>query len=213
MAETSETPEKQDKAAAGAASGAAAAALRGRVDQVGAILAKSLDLAEAGLSLGVTIVSRVGAVAQEQILDRMVAAATAATATASAPPAPPAEAAPPPPTSAATPAGFGITNRLPLAPGGEVRISFSINNESMTAPKKVDLRVEGFAGDAGGAPLDAALFSVKPARRVIEPMDFEKFVLQGTVPQATPPDTYRGWVVASAESELRIPVWLTVMPL
>ena len=39
-----------------------------------------------------------------------------------------------PPASEAEPA-FGITNRLPLMPGGSVKISFSVNNDLMTEPK------------------------------------------------------------------------------
>jgi hypothetical protein len=188
---------------------AAAAELRGRIDQVGAILAKGLDLAEAGLSLGVTIVSRVGAVAQEKLLDRVAAAA----ATADHPEAPAPAAAPPAPPPAAPASGFGITNRLPLTPGGAVRISFSINNESATASKKVALQVEGFAGEATGRSIDAAGFAVKPAKKVIEPMDFEKFILEGAVPADAPPDIYRGAILVASDGELRIPVWLAVTAL
>jgi hypothetical protein len=188
---------------------AAAAELRGRIDQVGAILAKGLDLAEAGLSLGVTIVSRVGAVAQEKLLDRVAAAA----ATADHPEAPAPAAAPPAPPPAAPASGFGITNRLPLTPGGAVRISFSINNESATASKKVALQVEGFAGEATGRSIDPAGFAVKPAKKVIEPMDFEKFILEGAVPADAPPDIYRGAILVASDGELRIPVWLAVTAL
>ncbi len=203
------TREKTD----GSAQAAAAAELRGRIDQVGAILAKGLDLAEAGLSLGVTIVSRVGAVAQEKLLDRVAAAAASAAASGVAKPAeapaPPAPAAP----AGGPDSGFGITNRLPLVPGGAVRISFSINNESATASKKVALAVAGFAGDATGRSVDASGFAVKPAKKVIEPMDFEKFVLEGAVPADAPPDIYRGFVVVASDGELRIPVWLAVTAL
>src|SRR5262245_20634276 len=44
------------------------------VGQVGMIRAKGLDLAEAGVSLGVTIVNRIGTAAQQQVLERMAAA-------------------------------------------------------------------------------------------------------------------------------------------
>jgi hypothetical protein len=209
MADTKTAETAANKANAGAAE------LRGTIDQVGAILAKGLDLAEAGLSLGVTIMSRVGAVAQEKLLER-VAAATAGAATPGADIAePPAAAAPPPaaPPPAAPASGFGITNRLPVMPGGAVRLSFSINNDSATAAKKVALEVEGFAGDATGRRIDAAGFSVKPAKKVIEPMDFEKFVLEGALPADAPPDIYRGAIVVASDGELRIPVWLAVTAL
>ena len=45
--------------------------LSDKVDQVGMILSKGLDLAEAGVSLGVTIVNRIGSAAQQQVLERM----------------------------------------------------------------------------------------------------------------------------------------------
>ena len=185
--------------------------LRQRLDQIGNILAKGLDLVEAGASLGVTIVSRIGVAAQQKLREGADAAAAAGVApaqpgTAAAQPYSETE----PPASEAEPA-FGITNRLPLTPGGTVRISFSVNNDSMTEPKKVELRVEGFAGDSQGTRLDASLFTVKPPRKVIAPVDFEKFILEGPVPADAPPDVYRGTVTVVSGSELKIPVVLVVM--
>lgn len=185
---------------------APAGELRGRIDQVGAILAKGLDLAEAGLSLGVTIVSRVGAVTQEKLLDRLMTAGATVAATAGAG----AQAPAPAPPDAAPSGGFGITNRLPLTPGARVRISFSINNDSATAQKKVVLSLEGFSGDATGRNIDPKDFAIKPAKKLIEPMDFEKFVLEGAVPADAPPDIYRGYVAVASDNELRIPVWLAI---
>jgi hypothetical protein len=178
--------------------------LRQRIDQMGTILAKGLDLAEAGVSLGVTIISRVGVAAQQKIMEGLDAA--------SAPAAPESTPQPQQEQAQAEPE-FGITNRLPLTPGGTVRISFSVNNDSMTEPKKVELRVEGFVGDSGGAHLDPAQFAIKPAQKTIAPVDFEKFVLQGAVQADVPPDIYRGAVVVDSGSTFRIPVVLVVMPL
>ena len=136
--------------------------LRQRLDQVGTILAKGLDLAEAGVSLGVTIISRVGVAAQQKIREGMDAASAGqgsrqppeaeqySHSGSSAPEAEP---------------SYGITNRLPLVPGGTVRISFSVNNDSMTEPKKVELRIEGFTGDSLGAPLDPSTSRSHPPRR------------------------------------------------
>lgn len=180
--------------------------LREKVDQMGMILAKGLDLAEAGVSLGVTIVNRIGNAAQQQVMERMAAAMQREAPPESAPP-PMSEAAEPPP---AEPAAFYITNRLPLAPGGTVKVSFSINNDSMVAPKKVSLRIEGFQGETTGASLPAAAMSIKPETKAIAPVDFEKFVLRGAVPAETPPDVYFGWILVSSEDELRIPVRLVV---
>jgi hypothetical protein len=182
--------------------------LSDKVDQVGMILSKGLDLAEAGVSLGVTIVNRIGSAAQQQVLERMAAAMQ-----------PREEPAVPPspsmqgddtPASPAEPAAFYITNRLPLTPGGTVKVSFSINNDSMVAPKKVTLRIEGFQGEATGALLPAEGLSIKPETKSIAPVDFEKFVLSGAVPIETPPDAYFGWILVSSDDELRSPVRLTV---
>lgn len=195
---------------------AAGPGLRGKVDQVGSLLSKGLDLAEAGLNLGVTLVSRVGVAAQHQILERVMAQAGEAAA-AAAPQAAEAEPAPAPAPVAAAPAAesesYGISNRLPLVPGGEVRVSFSINNDSMEAPKKVALSVEGFVGDAHGRRLNPAGFAIRPAKKTIAPMDFEKFVLEGVLPPKAPPDVYRGWIVVNSDNALRIPVWLVVSSL
>ena len=93
-----------------------------------------------------------------------------------------------------------------------MKISFSVNNDSMTEVKKVDLKVQGFAGDSQKAALDPASFSIKPSQKTIAPVDFEKFVLQGAVPDSIPPDIYRGVVVVSSDNDLFIPVVLVVTP-
>jgi hypothetical protein len=190
--------------------------LRQRLDQVGTILAKGLDLAEAGVSLGVTIINRVGVAAQQKIREGMDAATApgAAAAGRGSGQSSEAEQYSPDgsPTSEPEPS-YGITNRLPLVPGGTVRISFSVNNDSMTEPKKVDLRLEGFTGDSHGASLDPTTFTVAPAQKTIAPVDFDKFIIQGTVPAEAPPDVYRGVVIVASGSELKIPLVLVVMPL
>jgi len=158
----------------------------------------------------VTIISRVSVAAQQKIREGMDAASTGQGASqppeaeqfshsgSSAPEAEP---------------SYGITNRLPLMPGGTVGISFSVNNDSMTEPKKVELRIEGFTGDAQGAPLDPSTFTVTPAQKTIAPVDFDKFVIQGTVPATALPDVYRGAVIVASGNELKIPLVLVVMPL
>ena len=98
-------------------------------------------------------------------------------------------------------------------PGGIARISFSINNDSMTDAKKVDLRLEGFTGETSGAKLDASTFTIRPPQKSIAPADFEKFVLQGDVPQNTVPDMYRGVIIVASDDELNIPVMLVITPL
>ncbi|HSB73518.1 MAG TPA: hypothetical protein VLT62_29685 [Candidatus Methylomirabilis sp.] len=233
-------PHPQDNAGAGGAEAkkrrtGEPTARRPAAEQLGAILTKSLDLAEASLSLGLTMISRVGAMAQREVIDRMAAAGGAAGAGAGAPG--DATATPGPEhvhgsagMGGTAPEGHGargevdpatmspgqayvITNRLPLSPGAPVSISFSINNDDMTTAKTVALAVEGFAGELESGRLDAAGFSVKPARKTIAAMDFEKFVLEGALPPETPPDVYHGWVVVTSGAEFRIPVRLVVLPL
>ena len=191
------------------------AELKQRLDQVGKILARGLDLAEAGVSLGVTIISRVGVAAQQKIREGIDATAASGVAPAGPEPGHPVDA--PQFSDAESPAAesesaYGITNRLPLTPGGTVKLSFSVNNDSMIEPKKVDLRIEGFTGDTQRARLDASTFTIKPTRKTIAPVDFEKFILQGSVPADVPPDVYRGAVTVESGTELKIPVVLVVMP-
>ena len=184
---------------------------RAPADQLGAILTKGLDLAEASLSLGLTVISRVGTIAQQQVLGRIPAPGPAAEAPAAAAAEDHAHNVAAPDTPAPNEGQmYCVTNRLPLAPGGSVDVSFSINNDSMTAPKPVRLRVEGFSGEAEGARIEADRFAVKPPRKTIAPMDFEKFVLSGSVPPETPPDVYDGWIVVSSGADFRIPIRLVV---
>ena len=91
-----------------------------------------------------------------------------------------------------------------------VSISFSINNDSAVAPKQVSLRVEPFTGERSGAMLPPESLLVTPASIAIAPMDFEKFVLVGAIPEMSPPDTYNGSIAVTAEDSMRIPVLLVV---
>lgn len=186
-------------------------AARGRLDQLGAIVAKGLDLAEASVGLGVTILTRVGSAAQRQLREMAPAAPVGSPlesqtdSTVGTGPHDASEGA-----AAAPESTFGITNRLPLMPGGVVRISFSVNNDSLTEPKTVELKVDGFVGDAHGERIDATAFAVAPASKTIAPADFEKFILRGQLPAQLAPDIYRGAIIVGAESELVIPVVLVV---
>jgi hypothetical protein len=181
--------------------------LKAQLTRFGEILARGLDLAEAGMSLGVTIVSTVGAAAQQKIFEQMTEAVSGA---APVPPAAPAAASPAAPPPAAEPPAYGITNRLPVVPGSPASISFSINNDSPDAPRSVSLRVEGFVGQQTGTLLAVDVFTVAPPSAVITPMDFEKFVLKGTIPPGTVPDIYHGSVLVDSETSISIPVWIVV---
>jgi hypothetical protein len=188
--------------------------LSGRAEQVGSIIVKTLDLAEAGLSLGITVLSRAGAVAQGALSDRISGDAPAgAQATATYDEAPIVEDSsdgPPPPVATADDEGFFLTNRVPLAPGGEIRVSFSITNDSLLEPKRVQMRVVALVGEQHGASIDDGAVAVRPARKTIQPVDFEKFVLTGTLPAATVPDVYRGSVIVQSTDEMSIPIRLFV---
>lgn len=177
---------------------------RMRGDQFGAILAKGLDLAEASLSLGLTMITRVGAAAQQQV-ERMASALPQEPRV--APEAPPREPAGP---ITADERQYGIGNRQPVTQGGVVRISFSINNDSVSSPKSVTLQPADFVGELEGARIAAERFSVKPQRRRIAPLDFEKFVLEGAIPPDVPSDVYHGAVVVSSGQAFSIPVRLVV---
>jgi hypothetical protein len=172
--------------------------LKARLERFGEILARGLDLAEAGMNLGLTIVSTVGSAAQQKIVEKLLDPGTEP------------EPMPPPPAAEPEPQPYGIANRLPVFPGGAVSISFSINNDSAIAPKSVSLRLEGFAPDQGGAALPADGFRLLPPEAAIAAMDFEKFVIEGTIPAGTRPGTYRGHVLVASDTNIVIPVSITV---
>ena len=181
--------------------------LKARLDRYGQIIAKVVNLAEAGLSLGLTVIGTVGAAAQKRLLEARVDNGVAEPAQAAAAPtvgqpAEPAEAAP----------SWGVTNRLPIVPGAPLGISFSINNDNPLAPRPVTLAVEAFVGERTGAPLPPGVLAVAPPSAVIAPMDFEKFVLQGALPPETPPDVYYGSLRVGDDGGMRIPVRLVVEP-
>lgn len=191
----------------------------GRGDQIGATFAKGLDLAEAGLSLGLTLINRFGTMMQDSVLEKFSGVMGAAT------PSPQDPASSSPRTGESAPSmspseqseglepqdpAYYIANRLPLAPGQSVHVSFSINNDSMDSAKEVKLKVDGFIGSTQGQVFPCKGFTVTPGTKTIEPMDFEKFVLKGVVPAGIPPDIYHGRIVVVSEQAIEIPVKLLV---
>ena len=185
----------------GAASPADALDLKAKMDRFGDIIGKSLDLAEIGMNLGLSLMSSFGSVAQQKIQQRLSEPFPDPSAAAQ-----PAQPAPAP----SAPQAFALTNRLRAEPGGAVSITFSVNNESGTEPKPVALSVEGFAGDRSGRFLPAETLQVSPASHVIKAMDFDKFTLDGTIPADAVPDTYRGAVVVISDETIRFPILLVV---
>jgi fructose-1-phosphate kinase PfkB-like protein len=41
-------------------------------------------------------------------------------------------------------------------------------------------------------------------------MDFERFVLTGSIPADAPEDSYNGWILVDGDEQMRIPVVLLV---
>lgn len=192
----------------------------GHGEQIGTTFAKGLDLAEAGLSLGLTLINRFGTMMQDSVLEKFSGVMDAAT-TSSQESAPSSSrssrdsVAPVP--SSEHPEGiepqdpaYYIANRLPLTPGKPVHVSFSINNDSMDSARSVKLKVDGFIGSTQGQGFPGKGFTVSPGSKTIAPMDFEKFILKGLIPADLPPDIYHGRILVMSEQAIEIPVKLLV---
>jgi hypothetical protein len=76
----------------------------------------------------------------------------------------------------------------------------------------VALSVQPFTGERSGAMLPPECLQVVSSSATIAPMDFEKFVLSGTIPPTSPADVYHGSIAVSAEDTMRIPVVLVIEP-
>ena len=215
-------PGSKPKPKTRASAGAKTPANGGSETQIGSLMSKSLDLAEASLTLGMNFVQRLGSTVQDQVIGRLaqVGQSFAQGAAAAPPPEPPRTAntnanaganadAQPQPKSPGFKPFAGVVNQQPLFAGSPIRVSFSINNDSQSAVKKVALKLEGLLGEVHGGTLTAAL-AVEPPAAAIAPMDFEKFVIRGLVPMGTRSDAYQGWIVVSGDEELRIPLRLAI---
>jgi len=199
-------PENQEQSQADHATSATAQESPGPGSQLTALASKLIDLADAGVGLGINMISLINSYAQHQLKADSPEAADAP---------PPSQQPVPREQSAARPAGeraYCIVNRTALQPGGSVRVAFSINNERPDVSRHLHVSVLGFTGATSGASLPQDHFSIDPSERVIEPVDFDKFVLTGSVPADAPPDSYSGWVLVSGDEEMRIPVMLLVSP-
>ena len=192
----------------------------GLTDQVGSVVSKLLELAEAGVDLGTNVLSLLNSLARNQ-LDEAVhpgegayrVAPPQGSADGPAPTGPPPHPEGPPDTAPASPdASYCIINRLPLPPGSPVQVSFSINNDLPQKKRKLHVAASGFVGAAHGFELDDRSFAVQPSEKTIAPMDFEKFVLKGKIPKSAPEDSYNGWVTVDGDEEMKIPVVLVVTP-
>ena len=171
--------------------------------QMSSLVSKFLELADAGVGLGINVISLLNTLARSQ-------AAGAAPAEQQPqgdgrPPAPPEDA-----SRAEAPRNYCIVNRRPIQSGSAVQVSFSINNDLPDAAKKLRVTARGFVGAAHGFSFDGAGFSVNPSEKLIDAMDFERFVLTGSIPADAPEDSYNGWIVVDGDEQMRIPVVLLV---
>ena len=183
---------------------------------------KGLDLAETGIGLGVNIVARLGTIFKDQVFDKISSSEMLSSVISNTsdrdnqpeteqPHYP--EETQPPTTGEQTENAEQISylfNRLPLYSGSDVSLSFSINNDSLTSEKEIQLKIEPFVGQAQQYSIDVNAFSLTPSQIAIAPVDFEKFVIKGKIPEDAPEDTYYGWIIVSEEQTYQIPVALVV---
>ena len=171
--------------------------------QMGSLVSKVMELADAGVGLGINVISLLNTLARSQVAG--AAPAEQQPQDDERRPAPPEDA-----PHAEAPRNYCIVNRRPIHPGSAVQVSFSINNDLPDAAKKLRVTARGFVGAARGFSFDGAGFSVQPSEQLVDPMDFERFVLTGSIPADAPEDSYNGWILVEGDEQMRIPVVLLV---
>lgn len=181
--------------------------LNENVERLSGVVGKGIELAEAGLAIGARLLGSLGKVGADAVLSRVMDAPPAGASARNEPAAPQAEADTAQPSQPMT---SWITNRMPLHAGGDVRVSFSLNNDSSDGSKKIALKVSALLGTTRNGRVPEEALSVTPAQTELAPLDFEKFVLMGTLPPDIQPDTYRGVVTIEGSESFSIPVCLTV---
>ena len=195
------------------------------IDKIGILFDRGIDLVETGLELGVNLVSKLGGVASDKASDILKTQMQG-----EAPgqkesyedlirkftgqnkePEPPQPSSPPQQEQENNlPV---VSNRLPAFPGSEVKISFSIENESINESKQLKFDTVGyFIGDESNFQIEASAFKINPSKKSIAPMDFEKLVLSGKIPENAPPDIYKGLIAVSGEDQYQIPIVIIVSP-
>ena len=171
--------------------------------QMSSLVSKFMELADAGVGLGINVISLLNTLARSQVAG--AAPAEPQPQGDGRPPAPPEET-----PHAEAPRNYCIVNRRPIHPGSAVQVSFSINNDLPDAAKKLRVTAKGFVGAARGFSFDGAVFSLNPSEKLIDAMDFERFVLTGSIPADAPEDSYNGWILVDGDEQMRIPVVLLV---
>lgn len=194
--------------------------------QVEEIVNRGLDLAEVGIGLGVNIVARLGTIFKDQVFDKFSGSDILTSVMNDMPQGQQQDE-----NAYGNNQGFEgqtqahnnttasstqeeqthyLFNRKALTPGGELALSFSINNDSLTSAKTVTITVEKFISETGQIELDASLFTVIPDKIVIAAADFEKFILKAKLPTDVTAGTYHGWIMVEEQQVYRIPVVLFV---
>lgn len=186
--------------------------------QIEDIMQRGLNIAEVSIGLGVNFVSRMSSILKDQVIDKIKSAQILTPEMSSPPPASQyynhqeneQQASPETTQASNSDETLYLINRLSLFPADSVSISFSINNESLSAEKKIQISIEDFVGTTQKFSIAAENFTVTPLEKIIAPMDFDKFVFNGTIPEKAQEDTYNGGIIVREEQEYRIPIVLVV---
>jgi hypothetical protein len=103
-----------------------------------------------------------------------------------------------------------IGNAIPVVPGSELYVSFSLSNDVPGVTKHIRVSLEPLSGEHSGHPLDISALSIVPAEKSILPLDFEKFVIQGRITDDTIPDRYSGLISVQGDEQFKVRVCFTV---
>ncbi len=173
--------------------------------RIGEVLGKSIELTEAGMTMGLKLFNLGGERLLSAVASKIVPAADKVVATAGQD------------TRSAdgmadepAPSGPVIGNALQIVPGGQVHIPFSISNDTIDKEKQIRIEVGDLAGERTGRMLDHTSFSVTPAEKTVGPMDFEKFVFEGTIAPDIPPDRYVGLIEVTGDEQFTIQAIISV---
>lgn len=173
----------------------------------GEVLNRTIELTEAGMTIGTRLLNSGSERLLATIAEKITPVVTAAVPPDSSQYAPPPEAAP---SAPADQAGAVIGNGHPAFPGGEIYIPFSISNDTHDRAKRITVSIGTLRGEQTGHQLDSSRLNMNPAAKTILPLDFEKFVIEGSITSDTLPDVYGGWIEVSGDEQFRISLYIAV---
>ena len=168
----------------------------------GQAMSKTMEIAEAGMTMSLSLLNTGG----ERLLNALASKIAGAAQTA------PANGAYENREDASEAAASEpvIGNAIPVAPGDDVSISFSLSNDVPDCVKRVTVALDQLRGERTGHPLDRTALAVTPAEKEILPLDFEKFIIRGTVAADAPPDRYSGLIAVQGDERFTIRVCVAV---